>query len=142
MDKEILYRFIRMELVQFATFDDASTSCDTDIEVSSKFQFAYNFDTDVMCCTASVTFTSTTSPLLKVELSSYFDIEPDSANSLRTSGDFIAPAELLAQFASLTYGAVRGVIFTKTIGSPLNRIVLPPNNISAIFQTPQRFVKI
>lgn len=142
MDKEILYRFIRMELVQFATFDDDTTACDTDIEVSSKFLFAYNFDNDAMCCTASVTLTSANEPLVKVELSSYFDIEPDSAKSLKVSGDFIAPAELLAQFASLTYGAVRGVIFAKTIGSPLNRIILPPNNISAIFQTSQRFVKI
>lgn len=142
MDKEILYRFIRMELVQFATSDDAPASCDTNIEVASKFQFSYNFETDMMCCTTSVTIMSSTNPLLKVVLSSFFGIEPASAKSLKVLDDLIAPAELLAQFASLTYGAVRGVIFAKTIGSPLNRIILPPNNISAIFQTSQRFVKI
>lgn len=142
MDKEILYRFIRMELVQFATFDDVPASCDNDIEVASKFQFSYNFETDMMCCTTSVTVMSSTTPLLKVVLSSYFGIEPASAKSLKVSDDLVAPAELLAQFASLTYGAIRGVIFAKTIGSPLNSIVLPPNDISAIIQTPQRFVKI
>jgi len=47
--------------------------------------------------------------------------------------DLIAPAELLAQFASLTYGAIRGVIFAKTMGTALNNIILPLNNSLLIF---------
>lgn len=47
--------------------------------------------------------------------------------------DFIAPAELLARFASLTYGAIRGVIFAKTMGTALNNIILPLNNSLLIF---------
>ena len=48
MEKEILYQFISMELVQFATFEDCYVENDEDIEITNKFQFSYNFDENVM----------------------------------------------------------------------------------------------
>lgn len=139
MEKEILYQFISMELVQFATFEDCYVENDKDIEITNKFQFSYNFDENIMCCTSSVTLSKESRIFLKADLASYFDIEPSSAESLKESEDFIAPAELLAQFASLTYGSIRGVIFAKTMGTALNNIILPPNDVRNLFQTSQRF---
>ena len=128
-----------MELVQFATFEDCYVENDEDIEIANKFQFLYNFDENVMCCTASVTMSKENRIFLKADLASYFGIEPDSAENLKENEDFIAPAELLAQFASLTYGSIRGVIFAKTMGTALNNIVLPPNDVRNLFYTSQRF---
>ncbi|MBR4405494.1 MAG: hypothetical protein IKT30_03870 [Bacteroidaceae bacterium] len=139
MEKEILYQFISMELVQFATFEDCYVENDEDIEIANKFQFLYNFDENVMCCTASVTMSKENRIFLKADLASYFGIEPGSAENLKENEDFIAPAELLAQFASLTYGSIRGVIFAKTMGTALNNIVLPPNDVRNLFYTSQRF---
>ena len=139
MEKEILYQFISMELVQFATFEDCYVEIDEDIEIANKFQFLYNFDENVMCCTASVTMSKENRIFLKADLASYFGIEPGSAENLKENEDFIAPAELLAQFASLTYGSIRGVIFAKTMGTALNNIVLPPNDVRNLFYTSQRF---
>lgn len=141
MEKEILYQFTGMELIQFATFDENYTNKDEEIEISNKFQFVYNFEENVMCCISSVSMFKENSILLKADLATYFTIEANSAESMKDSGDFIAPTILLTQFASLAYGSIRGVIFAKTIGSPLNKIVLPPNDIRTIFQTPQRFKK-
>ena len=128
-----------MELVQFATFEDCYVENDEDIEIANKFQFLYNFDENVMCCTASVTMSKENRIFLKADLASYFGIEPGSAENLKENEDFIAPAELLAQFASLTYGSIRGVIFAKTMGTALNNIVLPPNDVRNLFYTSQRF---
>lgn len=139
MEKEILYQFISMELVQFATFEDCYVENDEDIEITNKFQFSYNFDENVMCCTSSVFLAKENRIFLKADLASYFGIGPNSAESLKESEDFIAPAELLAQFASLTYGSIRGVIFAKTMGTALNNIILPPNDVRNLFQTSQRF---
>lgn len=139
MAKEILYQFICMELVQFATFEDCYVENDEDIEITNKFQFSYNFDENVMCCTSSVILSKENRIFLKADLASYFSIEPSSAESLKESEDFIAPAELLAQFASLTYGSIRGVIFAKTMGTALNNIILPPNDVRNLFQNSQRF---
>lgn len=139
MEKKILYQFISMELVQFATFEDCYVENDEDIEISNKFQFSYNIDENVMCCTSSVTMSKESIIFLKADLTSYFGIEPSSAESLKKNEDFVAPPELLAQFASLTYGSIRGVIFAKTMGSILNNIILPPNDVRALFHTSQRF---
>ena len=142
MEKEILYQFISMELVQFATFEDNYVENDEDVEIANKFQFSYHFDKNVMCCTSSVTMSKESRIFLKADLTSYFGIEPGSAESLKESEDFIAPAELLAQFASLTYGSIRGVIFAKTMGTALNNIILPPNNVRNLFQNSQRFKRV
>ena len=139
MEKEILYQFISMELVQFATFEDCYVENDEDIEITNKFQFSYNFVENVMCCTSSVSLSKESRNFLKADLASYFGIEPSSAESLKESEDFIAPPELLAQFASLTYGSIRGVIFAKTMSTALNNIILPPNDVRNLFQTSQRF---
>lgn len=141
MHKEILYQFINMDLIQFATFVENYMDDGQDIEVANKFRFSYDFEENVMCCTVSVTLSKENGILLKADLASYFGIEPDSAEAMKSHEGLIAPADLLAQFASLAYGSVRGVVFAKTIGLPLNNLILPPNNIRAIFRTSQLFRK-
>ena len=113
MHKEILYQFINMDLIQFATFVENYMDDGQDIEVANKFRFSYDFEENVMC----------------------------SAEAMKSHEGLIAPADLLAQFASLAYGSVRGVVFAKTIGLPLNNLILPPNNVRAIFRTSQLFRK-
>ena len=130
----MLYRFIGMEIEQFATFEENYSYENTEVEMSNKFQFSYNFEDKTVKCTTTVTYTQNEKAILKCGLAAFFYLEDDTAESLVEDGTFIAPSDLLAQFASLTYGSIRGVIFTKTIGSPLNNIILPPNDIKAIFQ--------
>lgn len=139
MEKEIFYQFTGMELIQFATFEDCYVDNGEEIEITNKFQFSYDFDNNVMRCISSVSLSKESVVFLKADLASLFGIEPSSAESLKESDDFIAPVELLAQFASLTYGSIRGVIFAKTMGTALNNIILPPNNVRSLFQTSQRF---
>ena len=71
MEKEILYQFISMELVQFATFEDCYVENDEDIEITNKFQFSYNFDENVMCCTSSVSLSKESRNFLKADLASF-----------------------------------------------------------------------
>ena len=134
MEKEILFRFIGMEILQFATFEENYSESDADVEISNNFQFSYNYEDNTVKCVVSTVFVQELGVLLKSELAAYFYIEKESADQLIKSNSFSAPTELLTQFASLIYGSLRGVIFTKTIGSPLNQIILPPNDIRAIFQ--------
>ena len=137
MEKEILFRFIGMEILQFATFEENYSENDADVEISNNFQFSYNYEDNTVKCVVTTVFVQELGVLLKSELAAYFYIEKESADQLIKSNSCTAPTELLTQFASLTYGSQRGVVFTKTIGSPLNQIILPPNDIRAIFQEKQ-----
>ena len=48
---------------------------------------------------------------------------------------------LMTLFASLGYGSMRGVIYAKTMGTPLEKIILPPNDVQNIFTALATFRK-
>lgn len=133
MTEQIFYRFIKLDLTEFATFGHSYNDDENPMELSSSFQFAYNFDDDVVCCTTAIVITKAAAPVLKAELNSYFKIHEDSVGAMTDNDCVILPAGLMTQFASLGYGSMRGVIYVKTIGTPLENIVLPPNDVQNIF---------
>ena len=138
MDKGIYYRFAGLELKQFATFEDGYVEDSREIAISCKFTFAYNFSQNIVCCSNSVSIAKEGNILVKADLDAYFALNPESVASISDADTVILPPELQAQFASLTYGTLRGVIFAKTLGTPLNKIVLPPNDVLEVMKTPLR----
>lgn len=139
MEKQILYKFIKLELTQFATFEEGYVEDNAEIEIVNKFQFAYNFEDSLICCTTSVMITKEADIVLKADLNSYFKLDSQSIEVLKDGNAIVIPVELLAQFASLSYGSMRGVIYAKTMESPLNKIVLPPNDLRTVFHSSLRF---
>lgn len=138
MNKGIYYRFAGLELKQFATFENGYAEDSQEISISCKFTFAYNFSQHIVCCNNSVSIVKEGNVLVKAELDAYFAINPESIASISETDTVVLPSELQAQFASLTYGTMRGVIFAKTLGTPLNKIVLPPNDVQEVMKTPLR----
>lgn len=138
MDKGIYYRFTGLELKQFATFEDGYTEDGKEIAISCKFTFAYNFSDNIVCCTNSISITKDGVILVKADLDAYFAINPESVASLSDADAVVIPPGLQAQFASLTYGTMRGVVFTKTLGTPLSKIILPPNDVLEVMKAPLR----
>lgn len=138
MDKGIYYRFTGLELKQFASFEDGYTEDGREIAISCKFTFAYNFLENIVCCTNSISIAKEGFILVKADLDAFFAINPQSAASLVDADAVVLSPELQAQFASLTYGTMRGVVFTKTLGTPLCKIVLPPNDVLEVMKAPLR----
>lgn len=138
MDKGIYYRFADLELKQFATFEDGYTEDGKEITISCKFTFAYNFSENIVCCTNSISISKEGNVLVKADLEAYFVITPTSVASLLDADAVVIPPDLQAQFASLTYGTMRGVVFAKTLGTPLSKIVLPPNDVLEVMKDPLR----
>ena len=141
MGKEIYYHFDKMELKQFATFEENYNEEASDIDVSSIFTFSYNFEQNVVCCSGVTTQIIQEKPLLKANLDVYFMISPSSVSDLTEGNAIVLSPELQAQFASLAYGTMRGVIFTKTLGTIFNDFILPPNDVLSAIKQPARFVK-
>lgn len=139
MDKGIFYRFAGLDLRQFATFEDGYSEDSKEIDISCKFTFAYNFVQNNVCCTNSICVSKEGDILIKADLDAYFAINPDSVAALTDGEAVVLPPELQAQFASLAYATMRGVIYAKTIGSPLNKIILPPNDVMEVLKSPLHF---
>lgn len=141
MGKGVYYRFSKMDLTQFATFEDSYNEDNSEIEISCKFTFAYNFGQNMVCCSNTVSFMKKDMPLLKANLDVYFSISPTSVNEITEDNAVVLSPGLQAQFASLAYGTMRGVIFTKTMGTTLNNIILPPNDVMSIIKQSVRFTQ-
>ena len=78
---------------------------------------------------------------LKIQLCTFVVISEDTVTSLEKEGKIVIPADFLAQCASFGHGALRGIMYIKTMNTPLERIVLPPVLYSEMFKKPIIFNK-
>ncbi len=139
METQILFKFVKMDLVQFATFTDGFKVESAEMEIFNRFQFAYNFEDHLVLCKTIIELSQQEKILLKADFDCIFKIDPESASAIETPMDATIPQSLLAQFASLSYGSLRGVVYTKTVGTPFSDFILPPNDVKSFFKEPQRF---
>lgn len=138
MEKGIYYRFSRMELTQFAILEEKVQESD-EIGISCKFRFSYNFEKNLVLCSNTVVFSNNETSLLKSVLDVYFEINSDSVKEMTEGDEFVLNSDIQVQFASMAYGTMRGIIFAKTAGMPLNMYILPPNNIFEVIKDSIRF---
>lgn len=137
MEKKILYRFSKMDLRQFATFEE-NYGDGKDIAMNCAYQFAYSSENNIVRSVLSLKMSKNELPLIKAELDIYFGLHPESAAAMTDEEYVVLPANLLRQFASLCYGSMRGILYVKTQGTPLSDIILPPSNMQDIFTEPIR----
>jgi hypothetical protein len=126
MEQSVLYKYSRMSLEQFAMFEENLTNDIKEVEYQTESQFSYSKDESEICCKIIVNIYNQDKPLAKSELRSYYKIKPESIDVLKNGNDIAFNPALLVQFASLCYGSMRGVLFAKTMNTPLNHFVLPP----------------
>lgn len=126
MDQTILYKFAKMELEQFAMFEENLLPGTKETQFQTEAQFSFDNTSNVLCNKIVVTTFNVEKVVMKVDLRSFFEITAESIDALRQDGKIVFPPHLLVQFASLCYGSIRGIIHIKTVGTPLNAFILPP----------------
>lgn len=128
MEQQVMYKYEKMELEQFAMFEENYCERDgkQDVLFQTEAQFSFDKENLMLCSRIVVNMSADEKPLVKAELKSYFVIHSDSIKELTKEGRIIFAPPLLVQFASLCYGSIRGVIFSKTMTTPLSNYVLPP----------------
>lgn len=136
MEQIIKYRYNKMELTQFAMFEESLDKSVNEVQFQTEVQFSFDKQNSVLCCRVTVNMLQEEKPLLKAELCNYFDIPEQTKEALNREGKLEFPIPLLVQFASLGYGSIRGVLFAKTTGSPLADFVLPPVYFDKLINNP------
>lgn len=126
MEQTIKYRYSKMELAQFARFEENLHLPAGEVQFQTEVQFSFDKHSNTLCCRVTINMLQEERPLVKAELCNYFDIQPQTLEQLGEGGQLVFPIPLLVQFASLGYGSIRGILFAKTAGSPLADFVLPP----------------
>lgn len=126
MNNQVLYKYSKMDLEQFALFEENVSPIIKEVQFQTEVQFSYDKNSRILCSKIVATMILKEKPLLKADFRSYFEIAPESIEDLRQERNIIFPPQVLVQFASLCYGSLRGVIHVKTLGTALNSFILPP----------------
>lgn len=134
-DIEFYYKYVGMNLEQFALFEEKFHS-ESSFEMNSEMQFSYDIAKRILSCKISVVLSQEKEIFLKAILDSHFLIKEESVNQLIQDNELIIPIDLLIQFASLNYGSLRGVIYAKSINTKLNSVIIPPVFLQDVIKKP------
>jgi len=125
---KIAYQIARMELTQFSLSDSSKdlNQQEINLTINTRVNFAFSEESSALRCKLSVDFSQNKALLLQTELLMFFRIKDESVEALKDGSSLKIPRHVLCQFASFCYGALRGIIYLKTINTPLENVCLPP----------------
>ena len=130
----IQYKFIKIDLTQFSPEWDKYDSENPGVGIETNFNFSFNKTEGVLRCTTNLHFIQDDQVFLKTELQTYYEISKESIDGLVSENVLTIPKGLLCQFASLAYGSYRGVLYMKTINTPLSNLILPPMYLNEVIK--------
>jgi hypothetical protein len=122
----IPFRINQLRTLQFAIFPDKFVN-GISVSVDTKVTFGVRKDLGDIKCVMDIRFRQEDNLLLTSQTQCNFGISPEGATDLREKGHI--PVDFLRHIATITTGTVRGIIHSKTEGTVLNPIVLPPINL-------------
>lgn len=120
------FRIAGIKTQQFAIFPDKFVT-GKEVRVESEFEFGLNDDYSRIRCLSRFSYLQNDALLLTCEIHNVFDIREDGVALLKEQ--LRIPADTLRYLATIATGTARGIIHTKTEGTVLNPIVLPPINL-------------
>lgn len=131
MIEVIPYRIARIETTQFAIFPEKAIN-GKEVSIKTNVAFSYKQDLSQIRNTLEINYSQGENLLLVLVLNCYYDVAPKGIESIKESGSI--PSDFLRYMATISVGIARGVIHSKTEGSVLNPIVLPPINLVDIIR--------
>ncbi len=133
--KSLQYRIAGFDLMQFIPTYEKFIA-DGSIEGNYGFDFAFNKATNTLRVIVNLSLTQNEESVLTVQFATFVEIKDESAESIIKGNEITFAKEHLAQFASFGYGALRGVMYLKTINTPIDNVILPPLDLMDLFSTP------
>lgn len=86
-----------------------------------------------------MSFSQDSRVFLESELQTFYSIDKESIEGMTNGNELVVPRGLLCQFASLAYGSYRGVLYMKTLNTPMNNLILPPLYLDEVIKEDVRF---
>lgn len=123
-----------MDLTRFSPEWDRYNTGDPSVGIETNFNFSFNKSEGILKCATNLTFIQNNQVFLKSELQTFFEIIKESIDELTNENVITIPRGLLCQFASLTYGSFRGVIYMKAINTTLSNLILPPMYLDEVIK--------
>lgn len=121
----IPFRIRQIKTQQFAIFPDKLEG--QDVMIGAEFDFGINKDVSDIRCVTRISYTQNENLILTTEVHCFFEISKEASQKIDEQGKI--EIGFLRYLATISTGTVRGIIHTKTEGTILNPIILPPLNL-------------
>lgn len=72
--------------------------------------------------------------ILTLAISCFFEFSKDSWESMRQNEKYVITKSTISHLAMHTFGTARGILFSKTEGTPFCSFILPPTNVEEMIQ--------
>ncbi len=129
----ISFKIIKVEENQFSVFEDTLT-LDEPIQQHVGFGFGAEVESNTIAVAIEFVLHKKDMPLLKLEISCYFDIEPNAfQNILKQETKVVLPCDFAKHLAMITTGTARGVLFANTKNTPFNLYLIGLINVDKMF---------
>lgn len=122
---QIEFNYSHIKLDQFATFNGTSNQRPLVFQTSGGIQTGFNYEAKTIVITVSTDVKVENQIIMKIKVSSFFEISPDSWESLKQDGFVVIPKDFLFHIGGLAVSTVRGILFAKTEGTDLNSYIMP-----------------
>ena len=123
--KEIKYKLKGFDLMRF-TPNYGNVDSQKDIEGNFGFDFAYNSEQHTIRVLINMILKQGVEEILAIEFATYVELAEESLSMLIKDSTLTLSRAMQAQFTSFGYGALRGVMYLKTINTPIESIIAPP----------------
>jgi len=112
-----------------------------EVGVGINLNFKVNPDKRMVSSFMEFSFTHVTQPFLKIGMSLHFEISEESwTTTAKISGNEVTISkDFLSHLAMITTGTLRGALFSKTEGTPMNRFIIPTINITELVNKDGKF---
>ena len=130
----VLFRLIGGELLQFAVFENELPQGFNETSITTNVKFLYNGKIRTLKCVTEGLYSHKQKTFAKISNAMYFELAEESVTNLKIDTKVSVPQEILTYFASLTYGALRGMCLLKSEEFKVPLPILPPVNFNEIIK--------
>lgn len=128
----IHFRMNRISVNQFAIL--AENIPDSEINLSTELTFQYSEESKAIACIADFKFKANDTVFMVLKCQCEFKVKDEDWNQFHSEKGLTLPKQILEFFAVHTIGTSRGILFSRTEGTPFNQIILPPINVENLIE--------
>ena len=122
---EIQFKYSAIRTDQYAIFDCPSGFSIQNCSLNGEVQTANNYEARSIMIKVMANIRCDEKLILTLGVSSFFEIEENSWNAMISDGFVTIPKDFLWHIGGLAVSTTRGILFSKTESTDLNRIILP-----------------
>lgn len=129
----IPFKIVKVEENQFSVFEE-TLAIEERIQQQIGFGFGTDAENNIVAVSMEFVLHKQTQPLIKLEITCYFEIEPKAFNEkLVQDQTIILPCGVAKHLAMITTGTARGVLFANTKNTPFNQFIIGLVDVDKMF---------